>query len=202
MPEPLRRGADRLDRLGERQGAEPLDPVVEVAASEVFHDDIITSPLHPSVEDLDDVGVQQPLGRRGLAEEPMQQGRVLRQAPGQDLHGDLVAALDVGGAIDRPHPAGTQGVKQSIAADLGRGGLGFRLVHGSFPEDRPSRIIGRDRRTADSGRPGTPGRGLPPAPPFNYTTANAPGSPAAPLTGRPPPPEDRKKQPSARSSGG
>ena len=87
--------------------------------------------VEPAVVDRHDVRVLERLGVLGLAEEPLEQGRVLGQRPGQDLDGDLVPRLHVDGAEDRAHPARPEGLDQAVAARASGRALGRLVGSGS-----------------------------------------------------------------------
>ena len=110
----------------------------------------------------------------GLAEEPLEHGRVLGQRPRQDLDGDLVAALDVDRAVDRAHAARPERLDQAVAADLAgpasRSSVGVAFGHRSsfLPrvaceglEWRPGPAVTSVDALTDPGGPGTAPGSLP-----------------------------------------
>ncbi len=112
------------DRLVGHERAVETDPVVEVAPLDVLEDQVMPPLVEPPVVDRDDVRVVQRLGALGLADEPLEERRVLGQGPGQDLDRDDVAGFLVDGPEDVAHPARAQRLDQEIAPEPG-GGLGF-----------------------------------------------------------------------------
>ena len=86
-------------------GASLADELLERAALEVLHRDVVGAVPLAAVEDADDVRVLQAGGAGRLAPEALDELVVLGEAAVQELQRDLAAELRVLGAVDVGHAA-------------------------------------------------------------------------------------------------
>ena len=106
-PAPVReaRGLEDLQHQvdGERRLERPVvaHDLLEVAAGQELHRDVVGAVPLAAVEHADDVRVLQPGGARGLAPEALDELGVLGEAPVEQLQRDLAAELGVLGAGTR-----------------------------------------------------------------------------------------------------
>jgi hypothetical protein len=145
--ENLERVRDRL-RDGERAAGE--DELLEAAALDHLHGDVVRALCFAAVVDRDDVRVRERCGRLRLAPEALDEELVVRVAVVEDLDRDAAAELLVLGQIDIRHAPGAQLAQDAVAPveervdqRVGYGHLRVRL--GISPQDRFHDRLG-DRR--------------------------------------------------------
>ncbi len=115
-----------VDRAGGQQRPVLRDDLLQRAALEMLHRDVVGAVPLTAVVHRHDVRVLQAGGTRRLAPEPLDELRVLREAPVQDLQRDITAELQVLGAIHVRHPARADPLEDAIATiDDGLGGQTF-----------------------------------------------------------------------------
>ena len=133
----------REDRLHEGQGARRrhrallADHVAQRVPGDVLHheeDDVVVGAL---VEDGDHVGVVEPRGRAGLADEPGRELLVVAEARVHHLDGAGAVESEVGGLVHAGHPAAGDARADAVAA-----------VH-----DRPHDGVGQHGAAALAGAP-------------------------------------------------
>ena len=105
-----------VDRLLLRQWRLGREDVLERAALQVLHRDVVGALVLAAVEDRDHVRVLQAGRRRRLAPEALHELLVLGEAAMQDLQGHLAAEVRVLGAVDVGHAAGADPVLDPVAA--------------------------------------------------------------------------------------
>ena len=131
-----------VEGLADRQGADVLEELLQVAAAEVFHDQEVDAAVLVGVDHADEVGVvHQGRGLR-LAAEPLDRRAVAAEGRGQDLDGDLAAERAVPGLEDDPHPPRADPLEDQVVADDQAVGLAL--------EDRPG-LIRRDGAAGEQG---------------------------------------------------
>jgi hypothetical protein len=126
---PLEHLANQPDRL--LGGEAGVDQLLQRAALQVLHGDVIGAVDLAAVEDGDDVGVLEARSRLGLAAEALDELAVLGEAGVQHLERDLALQVRVVGQPDIGHPAGADLAQHPVAA-VHHGSLGH-LSHASLP---------------------------------------------------------------------
>ncbi len=117
-------------------GPSSRDQLLERAALEELHRDVVGAVELAAVEDLDDVGVLQAGGGARLAAEALDELRVGGEAAVEDLQRDLAAELGVLGAVDVGHAAAADALDDRVALvdDLALAeALAQRVVRVSHP---------------------------------------------------------------------
>jgi hypothetical protein len=156
--------ADVRHRDGHGAGAARDDQLLEGAALDVLHDDVVRALRLAPVVDRDDVRVGEPGGVRRLPAEALDELDVVRVPLVEHLDRDLAAELLVLGEPDVGHAAGAELPLEPVPAGEDRAAS---LVDGRHPGTEKGRCsVGRfppgaaARRSAltDS----TPGREVPP----------------------------------------
>ena len=159
-----------IARIGS-SGASLADQLLERAAREVLHRDVVRAVVGAAVVDADDVGVLEAGRRLGLAAEALDEVRVLGEAAVQQLQRDLAPELLVLGQEHVGHPPGAEAREHLVAAVDDRAVVDARSGIGSCRssvdlreqrlDDRPWRSAPRRSRRS---RPGT-ARSSPRSPP-------------------------------------
>ena len=111
---PLEHLADQPDRL--LGGQARVDQLLQRAALQVLHRDVVGAVDVAAVEDGDDVRVLEAGGRLGLAAEALDELAVLGEAPVQHLERDAALQVRVLGQPDVRHPARADPAQQPVAA--------------------------------------------------------------------------------------
>ena len=88
--------------------------------------DVMAAAVLAGVVDGNDVGMAQPGGGPGLAQEALDALRTVEGARPRHLEGDFAVELRVVGAVDRAERAGAEAGSHLEAADLGRLAGGHR----------------------------------------------------------------------------
>jgi hypothetical protein len=117
------REAERLEhlvrvreRLGDRQRAAGHDELLEAAALDHLHCDVVRPLGLAAVVDGDDVGMRERRRRLGLAPEALDEKLVVRVAIVQDLDRHAATEILVLCEIDVRHPAGPELADDPVAA--------------------------------------------------------------------------------------
>ena len=110
------------DRDRQRAGAARDDQLLQRAALDVLHHDVVRAVGDAAVVDRDDVRVREPGGVRRLAAEALDELLVVRVPLVEDLHRDVAAELLVLGEPDVGHAARAELALEPVAA-LRRGCL-------------------------------------------------------------------------------
>ena len=104
-----------VDRRLHRRGAAAQDQLLQRAAVEVLHRDVVGALRLAAVVDRDDVRVREPGGVRRLAAEALDELDVLRVAVVEDLDRDPPPELLVLGEVDVRHPARAELADDQVA---------------------------------------------------------------------------------------
>ena len=111
-----RRLLEPLERLSNILRPPLADPLLERAATQVFHDDEWTLLVLADVEDGDDVGLPgQPRRGERLAREAPAHLLVARVALGEQLDRDGAPQRIVGRPVDLTHAAGGDALRRAVA---------------------------------------------------------------------------------------
>ena len=110
--EDLDRDLDRTDRIERRLLA---DHLLERAAGQVLHHDVVGVVVGPAVIHADDVGVLQAGGGLGLAAEALDESRILGETAVQQLQRDLASELLILGEEDIGHAARPEAGDHAVA---------------------------------------------------------------------------------------
>ena len=117
------------DRLLEAELLLPVELVAERLAADQRQHIVEEAAGHTGVDEREDVRVVEPGGDLDLGQEPFvaEDGAELGA---EDLEGDLAVVLEVGGEVDRGHPAGAELALDAVAV-FQRGGEAERVCcHG------------------------------------------------------------------------
>ena len=106
---------DDVDRAVRRHRRLLADELLERAAVEELHRDVVGAVPLAAVEDADDVGVLEAGGRGGLAAEALDELLVLGEAAVEQLQRHPAAELLVLGAVDVGHAARAEAVEHPVA---------------------------------------------------------------------------------------
>ena len=148
-----RRICDRqVDRARRVQRRLVLDDLLQRAAVEELHRDVVGAVPLAAVVDADDVLVLEAGGAGGLAAEALDELLVLGEAAVEHLQRDLAPELEVLGAVDVGHPAGAEALDDPVAAvDDGLGGEAAlslqQRLHDGLGDRRGDRAAEARRRT-------------------------------------------------------
>ena len=107
---------DDVDRVLGIERAVLLHDLLEIAAAQVLHRDVVGAVPLPAVEHLDDVGMREAGGRGRLALEARDELRVLGEPMMQQLQRDLAPELGVLGEPHVAHAARADPVDDLVAA--------------------------------------------------------------------------------------
>ena len=121
-----------VDRDVDRRRAAGRDQLLQAAAVEVLHRDVVGVLGLPAVEDRDDVRVREPGRVLRLAAEALDELLVVRVPVVQDLDRDPAAQLLVLGEIDVRHAAGAKLAHDLIATIEEGADERVRYGHGSL----------------------------------------------------------------------
>jgi hypothetical protein len=110
-----------VDRRRARDLPRVAEDATDVAPVDVLHRDEVLGADATELVDLDDVVVVEQRGQLGLADERLDEARVLREVRQQALERDdpleaFDAALE--GAVHRGHPANAQSLVHEVRAEL------------------------------------------------------------------------------------
>lgn len=125
----------------------------EAAAVQVLHDEIGDAAVgrgrEAEVGHIDDVGMAQPARCPGLALEPLDGLRAVHKLRGDELHRHLAVRADVGGEIDRAHPAPPEQAFQAIFSVEGPTEVTIQKVHLGHRHGRPAAQSSEVSRSTD-----------------------------------------------------
>ena len=119
--------------LGDGQPAAGLQQVAQRAAADELHDQEDQALVAALVADADDVGVAEHGRGPGLAGEPVDERRVVREVLGHDLDGDGPVQPQIGRGVDGGHAATGEPLLEAVAPleDQPHHGVGHGCVHGA-----------------------------------------------------------------------
>ena len=118
--EPEGRLPDQLAADADGDRSRLLDEPGEVRAPDVLHHEGRPSAERLNAVGLDDVGMLEESGRRGLAAEPLDQAGPIEQVLAEELQDDVAVLLTVISQVDQPHATAPEQRLQLVARIVDR----------------------------------------------------------------------------------